>query len=93
MNPVQIQCPHCRAMINLPPQLEVLHQVKKGGGGFVAFGDPDKMLPCPHCGRGIHTGEIIDGKHDPKTSWVDAAATLAVLALIGFGLLFFCSRR
>lgn len=93
MSTAQIICPGCRRAINLPPQLEVLHEVKKGGGGFVAFGDPDKKLPCPHCGHGIRTGDIIDGKHDVKPAGIlETLLGFGLLALIVFGI-YSCAKR
>jgi hypothetical protein len=94
MDAARIICPECRRALNLPPQMEILREVKKGGGGFIAFGDPDRRLACPHCGHGIRTGDIIDGKHDPKPAgWLGTLAGLAVLGLIAFGALTLCSRR
>jgi hypothetical protein len=92
--PEQIVCPKCANRLNLPPQLEILHGAHKSGGGFVAFGDPDRRLPCPHCGHGLRAGDIIEGKHDmPQQGWLETLAGFALLGLIAFGLLAYCSRR
>jgi hypothetical protein len=60
-----IICPTCRQALRLPPQLEVLREVHKGGGSFVAFGDPDQKLPCPYCPTTLRVRDILDGKYDP----------------------------
>jgi len=93
MNTTQINCPECKSVINLPPQLDILHEVKKGGGGFVAFGDPNKRLPCPHCRHGIRMGDIIDGKYDPKPAgMLETLLGFGLLALIAFGI-YSCAKR
>lgn len=94
MSSAQIMCPQCRRSLNLPAQLEVMREVHKGGGGYIAFGDPDRKLPCPHCGHGIRVGDIIEGKHSPKPAgWIETLAGFAVLGLICFGLLYACSPK
>ena len=83
MGSSQIVCPKCRSTLNKPPQLDMLSEIKKGGGSFMAFGDPNDTLVCPACGCRIRIGDIIDGKHDAsKGSWVETILTLGVLAVI-----------
>jgi len=94
MSSALIICPKCKNRLNLPPQLEILHEAHKGGGGYVAFGDPDRLLPCPHCGEGLRVKDIIDGKHDmPKSGCLADVAAFGFLGLIFVAVLAYCSRR
>lgn len=67
MNSSQIICPNCQNSLNLPTHLEVMAEVHQSGGSYVAFGNPDSKLSCPQCGHGIRVGDIIEGKHTPKS--------------------------
>lgn len=93
MASAQINCPKCHQALNLPAQLEVMMEVHKGGGGYIAFGDPDRQLPCPHCGQGIRVGDIIEGKFSPKPAgWGETLLGCAVLGVIVLGVVYACSR-
>ncbi len=92
--PEQIVCPKCVNPLDLPPQLEIVRAAHRGGGGYIAFGDPNRVLRCPHCGHGLRTGDIIEGKHDlPRQGCLETLVGFALLGLIVLGLLAFCSRR
>ncbi len=94
MNSARIMCPQCRRPLTLPAQLEVIMEVHKGGGGYIAFGDPDRKQPCPHCGHGLRVGDIIEGKHSPKPAgWFETLLSFAVVGAICLGLLYACSRK
>lgn len=84
MNNSQIICPQCHSRLNKPPQLEVLGDIKKGGGSFMAFGNPDDMLTCPACGFKLKIQDIIDGKYDEglKGNWLSVIFAFAFLAFI-----------
>jgi hypothetical protein len=91
--PSQLICPHCHRTLNKPPQLEVLGDIQQGGGGFIAFGDPDGHLSCPNCGFELRIGDIIDGKFDPKKAG-PVATLVGYLIFIGIvvGLIAMCSH-
>jgi hypothetical protein len=93
MSTARIICPKCHQSVNLPAQLEVMMEVHRGGGGYIAFGDPDRRLGCPSCGHGIRVGDIIEGKHNPKRAgWLATLFNFAFLAAIVLGVLYACSR-
>jgi hypothetical protein len=93
MASAQIVCPQCHQALNLPAQLEVMMEVHKGGGGYIAFGDPNRKLPCPHCGHSLRVGDIIEGKHSPKPAgWGETLLSCVVLGVMVLGVLYACSR-
>lgn len=86
MSSTQIICPKCRSKLNKPPQLEVLGEVQRSGGGFIAFGDPNSSLTCPACGAQLKLADIAAGKFDviPPSSGVWGGIVL--LIVVGLGL-------
>lgn len=93
MASAQIICPKCHRSLALPAQLEVMREVHQGGGGYIAFGDPERRLGCPSCGHGLRVGDIIAGKHNPKPAgWIETLLGFALLGAIVLGLLYACSR-
>ncbi len=82
----QINCPHCLALINLPPQMEIARDAHQGKGNYIVIADPNEKMPCPNCGRGIRVGDILERKHDPKPAGMgEILLGFGLLALIGFG--------
>jgi hypothetical protein len=69
----------------------MLSEIKKEGGSFIAFGDPDSMLTCPACGFQLRVADIIDGKHDPREGGCGAVIGLIVMLGIVVWLLEKCS--
>ncbi len=83
-------CPKCGTRLQKPASLQVLQEVTKSGGSFIAMGEADDV-PCGVCGFRMAKKDIVEGKFDPPSGGVGSTLS-AIFALIALGfLLYWCS--